>query len=142
LLPNCIFCSDITLDLYGNDDDGFTSHPGGGKSPKQDSSVEPVVKSDNEDASFLKRDSPQPLSTLGSVSSTTGNNSLPSSNSFASSVPPAQAIQTYQQYDDAPAPAPRTPFNADSPTASLAGDMSQIPVGERPVRPSEMKDEG
>jgi hypothetical protein len=61
----------------------------------------------------------------------------------------SQPIQTYVEGDPMPPPrmvAPMVP--APLPAAPLAArpmgavDTSQIPVGERSVRPSEMKDEG
>jgi hypothetical protein len=117
-------------DLYGNDDDGIAP-------------AQPDIGAGDE-----LEDYPDEIPPAPSHSTIPGSTSGPHSMQLAPKPQVTQPIQTYQQGDTSappvrvipgplptiPPPMPRSP--------ALGGDTAHIPVGERSVRPSEMKDEG
>ncbi|KJA21604.1 hypothetical protein HYPSUDRAFT_202741 [Hypholoma sublateritium FD-334 SS-4] len=127
--------ADLYGDLYGNDE-GENEQPQEENEPHQpamDQAPEtPAIKAESPEAA------PKPIPTVTEKSFANGTPSqAPATNgaSAASYTQPApQQIPTYEQ------PLPNEYREAPPPRSD--GGYSNIPVNERSVRPSEMKDEG
>jgi hypothetical protein len=139
------------VDLYGNDDEGLgpvTSGAGEPVGELLDYPDDEPVASTQTATTAPASSTPQP--SAAPPATTSAPPPVPAPVPTYHSAPAAQPIATYQD-NQVTAPPPKAygsvpavsaNQSAYSPTTNYGTDGSQIPVGERSVRPSEMKDEG
>jgi hypothetical protein len=125
-----------SIDLYGNDENDFTSAVDPPKATAEEE--EEVERQEEQSIPVSAADTIEVIkvSPVQATTATTPPKPIATSTSAPSALPfGTQQIQTYQEnkYDDAPL---HRMANAGGGVGGLHA------VGERPIRPSEMKDEG
>jgi RNA-binding protein Musashi len=125
-------------DLYGNDDEGLQPVTEELDSPKAESSATTATTTQSSAGSNTVPAEPVSAAARAVPASAT---QQPATKPVVSAALPVQAIQTYQERNEPAAMPPQQAYTTNMSVPSN-GDSAQIPVGERSVRPSEMKDEG